>query len=179
MKALKSSVSPRKLLVLLCLLATGCRRRDVPTIWRSEVRSPDGAWIAMAHTEQDGGFGSAWIGTYIDLKRTNGTVNRGEPFNVLAFDCPGPARHAYVLDDANAGGTIDLHMRWATPSNLEVTYDGKATVNLQVARFAGVSISLGDMSLAPPTSRESGFLAKSCLPKQRGLWKPERGRSFR
>ncbi len=134
----------KSLLLLLPLLATGCR--DVPTIWRTELPSPDGAWVAVAHTEQDGGFGSAWIGTSVDLKRSDGTVRRGKPFTILEFDCPGPAAHAYVLDDANAGGTIHLHMAWLTPSTLEVTYDGTATVNLQVARFAGVNISLQDLS---------------------------------
>jgi hypothetical protein len=144
-KASKSYLHPQNLLMLLCLSVNGCHR-DVPTIWHSELKSPDGAWVAIAHTEQDGGFGSAYIGTSVDLERTNGTVNRGKPFNVLNFDCLGPAPHAYVLDNANAGGTIDLHMRWLTPSNLEVTYNGKATVNLQVARFAGVNVSLRDWS---------------------------------
>jgi hypothetical protein len=65
---------------------------------------------------------------------------------VLDFDCPGPAPHPYVLDSANAGGTIDLRMKWLDPSHLEVTYNGKAEVNLQVVKFAGVIISLRDLS---------------------------------
>jgi hypothetical protein len=126
--------------IALSIAVIGCR--DVPTIWRSELKSPDGAWVAIAHTEQDGGFGSAWIGTSVDLESTNGTVNRGKPFKVLDFDCPGPAAHAYVMDDANAGGTINLHMKWLDPSHLKVTYNGGATVNLQVVKLAGVIISL-------------------------------------
>jgi len=128
------------LLALCSISVTGCR--SVPTIWRQELKSPDGAWLAIAHTEQDGGFGSAFIGTSVDLKSTNRTVNRGKPFNVLFFDCPGPAPHAYVLDNANAGGTIGLRMKWPDSSHLEVTYDGTAQVDLQVVRFAGVNISL-------------------------------------
>lgn len=124
----------------LSMFLIGCR--DVPTIWRSELKSPDGAWVAVAHTEQDGGFGSAWIGTSVDLASTNGTVNRGKPFRVLDFDCPGPTAHAYVLDDANAGGTINLHMKWLDSSHLEVTYNGGATITLQVVKFGGVTISL-------------------------------------
>ena len=149
MKALTACRHPEKLLILLFLLATGCRR-DVPTIWRSELKSPDSAWMALAHTEQDGGFGSAWIGTRVDLKSMSGTVNRGDPFNVLDLDCPGLAAHAYVLDDANTGGTIDLHMRWRDSSHLDVTCDGKARVILQVAKFADVSISLRDLSAGTP-----------------------------
>ena len=128
----------------LCLSVSGCR--DVPTIWRAESQSPDGAWLAIAHTEQDGGFGSAMIMTSVDLKRIDGTVNSGKPTNILTFDCPGPAPHAYVLDDANAGGTIGLKMKWLTPSRLEVTYDGKADLIFQVARLAPVEISVRDFS---------------------------------
>jgi len=151
MKPFKVRSHPERLLILLCLLASGCSR-DVPTIWRYEIKSPDGAWMAIAHTEQDGGFGSAWIGTRVDLESTNGTVNRGKPFNILDFDCLGPAAHAYVFDNANAGGTIGLRMRWLTPSQLEVTYDGRAAINLQVARFAGINIFLRDTSQENPTS---------------------------
>jgi hypothetical protein len=132
------------MLLALCISVTGCR--NVPTIWRAEFKSPDGAWLAIAHTEQDGGFGSAYIGTSVDLEATTGTVNKGKPFKVLDFDCPGPAPHPYVLDSANAGGTIDLRMKWLDPSHLEVTYNGKASVNLQVVKFAGITISLRDLT---------------------------------
>ena len=44
------------------------------------------------------------------------------------------------------GGTIHLTMKWVTPRHLEVTYDGRAVVNLQVVRFADVDISLRDIS---------------------------------
>jgi hypothetical protein len=144
----RQHLRPEKLLVFLCVLLIGCPA----TIWRSELKSPDGAWLAVAHTEQDGGFGSAVIYTLVDLESTNGTVNRGKPFNIVVFDCPGPAHHAYVLENANAGGTIDLHMQWLSPSHLEVSYDGQAKVTLQVAQFAGISISLRDTSQEVPTA---------------------------
>jgi hypothetical protein len=137
-------------LLVVCAFASGCR--SVPTIWRAESRSPDGTWLATAHTEQDGGFGSASIMTSVDLKRVNGTVNSGKPTNVLSFDCPGPAGRAYILDNnANAGGTIDLKMKWLTRSHLEVTYDGKAQVVFQVVKFADAQISLRDTSSEPGT----------------------------
>jgi hypothetical protein len=132
-----------QVLLVLCVSMAGCR--SVPTIWKSELKSPDGAWLAIAHTEQDGGFGSAWIGTSVDLESTTGTVNKGKPFTVLAFDCQGPAPHAYVLDSA-----IDLHMKWLDPSHLEVTYNGKASVNLQVVKFAGIAISLRESTGGAP-----------------------------
>lgn len=142
-------LSRSSMLIVLCVITSSCRR-DIPTIWRSELKSPDGAWLAIAHTEQDGGFGSAYIGTFVDLESTDATVNNGKPFTILSFDCPGPAAHAYVLDPANAGGTIGLQMRWLDPSHLDVTYDGKANVILQVAKFSNVSISLRDLSKNTP-----------------------------
>ena len=153
MKTIGIRISLAFSVIALSFSISGCRGRDVPTIWKAELKSPDGAWVAIAHTEQDGGFGSAYIGTDVDLKSTNGSVNKGKPFNVLDFDCPGPAGHAYVLDDANAGGTIDLKMQWLDPSHLQVSYNGKATVNLQVAQFAGVSVSLQDLSTHKSTPK--------------------------
>ena len=38
------------LAVSLCALLSGCS--NVATIWSTEVRSPDGRWLAMALTEQ-------------------------------------------------------------------------------------------------------------------------------
>jgi hypothetical protein len=69
------------------------------------------------------------------------------PVMVLAFDCEGPARRAYVLDNkANAGGTINLTMKWVSPSHLDVTYNGHATLRFQVFKYAGVVISVRDLS---------------------------------
>ena len=129
--------------VIVCSLLSGC---SPPTIWRTELKSPDGAWLAIAHTEQNGGFGSASINTIVALKRIDGTINSGKPQNVIDFDCPGPAAHAYVMDQANAGGTIHLVITWLTPSHLQITYDGKANLIFQVARLANLDISVQDTS---------------------------------
>jgi hypothetical protein len=134
------------ILGIVISVIAGCSKRDIPTIWRSEVASPDGKWIAIAHTEQDGGFGSAWIGTRVDLRRVDGTVDSGKPVNILAFDCFGPAKHAYTLDPANAGGTIDLTLHWSDPTHLEATYNGRADLNFEVAKLAGIVISVTDLS---------------------------------
>ena len=40
-------------------------------------------------------------------------------------------------------------MKWVAPTHLEVTYDGHATVNLQVVRYGDVDISLRDLSKEP------------------------------
>ena len=130
---------------ILCILLSGC---SPPTIWRTELKSPDGAWLAIAHTEQNGGFGAASINTIVALKRLDGTINSGKPQEIIDFDCPGPAAHAYVMDEANAGGTIHLAMAWLAPSHLQITYDGKADLIFQVARLANIDISVRDTSKA-------------------------------
>jgi hypothetical protein len=74
---------------------------------------------------------------------------------VLAFDCPGPAPRPYVLDNANAGGTIDLTMKWVTPSHLQVTYDGHADLYFQAVRYAGINVSVQDLSSEPTNGKDS------------------------
>lgn len=102
--------------------------------------SPDGQYIAIASTVQNGGFGSASIDTVISLQQANIPKTRTI---VLAFDCNGPVPHPYTLDNvANAGGTIGLSMKWTTPSHLEVTYHGDPTVDFQAVRYQGIDISL-------------------------------------
>ena len=121
----------------VCVLVAGCH--DAPTIWKAEARSPDGYWLASAETVQNGGFGTAGIDTSVYLKRTNVS---DPPMQVLGFSCNGPAPRPYVLDDANAGGTINLSMNWVTPSHLEVTYNGGANLYFQVVKYGDIDISV-------------------------------------
>jgi hypothetical protein len=121
-------------------LLSGCRYD--PTVWRTELRSPDGAWIAIAHTDQYGGFGSAYVDAVVSLKRLDGTWNRGKPFDILVYPDGGPIRKTYVLSDANAGGGVNLKMIWLNANNLEIDYSGTINPGLQVARFGGVNITL-------------------------------------
>jgi hypothetical protein len=121
---------------------SGCREHHDPTVWREEFRSPDGAWVATAHTEQYGGFGSAFIGTEVDLVRPDKTYHKGQPFNVLALEPSGPLPATYQLSPANRGGGADLMVHWNGPRALELRYDGKTPVTVQVVRFGDVRISL-------------------------------------
>ncbi len=121
-----------------CIFEAGCGSAN--TIWREELRSPDGVWLASADAVQNGGFGSASIQTQVYLEKTNGSKPRKE---VLGFSCEGPAARPYTLDNvANKGGTIDLRMKWLSPSHLEVTYNGRATLNLQLTDYDGIEVSL-------------------------------------
>jgi len=129
----------------ICVLDVGCQKGH-ETIWTAEARSPDGQWLATAETVQNGGFGSGAIQTSVYLKRVN--VSRA-PTQVLGFSCPGPAPRPYVLDNnANAGGTIGLTMKWLTPTHVEVTYDGRGNLDFQVVKYGGVAISVRDLSEA-------------------------------
>jgi hypothetical protein len=120
------------------IFGAGCGSSN--TIWREDLRSPDGLWVASADAVQNGGFGSASIQTQVHLEKSNGSKPRKE---VLGFSCEGPAARPYVLDNiANKGGTIDLEMKWVSPSHLEVTYNGRASINLQVPNYDGVEVSL-------------------------------------
>jgi hypothetical protein len=125
------------------MLLTGCRNHPYdPVIWRTDLRSPDGAWLATAHTDQYGGFGSAYIDTVVTLKRLDGTINRGKPFDILEYPEGGPVRKAYTLSQENAGGGVNLEMRWLTLNHLEIDYSGYLNPDLQVVRFGGVEITL-------------------------------------
>jgi hypothetical protein len=129
------------IIIGVCFLPLGCQQ--APTIWVTEMRSPDGLWIASARTIQNGGFGSAHIDTIVYLKQSNASQ---PPTEVLAFSCPGPAPQPYVLDNANAGGTIDLTMKWVTPSQLAVTYDRHPDLYFQVVKYGSINISVQDLS---------------------------------
>lgn len=123
------------------LLASGCN--GPPTIWKAEFPSPNGLWIASVRTIQHGGFGTASIDTVVYLQQKGGAQ---PPTQILGFDCPGPAPRPYVLSDANAGGTIELRVKWLSPSHLYVTYDKHADLYFQVVRMAGVDISVRNLS---------------------------------
>ena len=115
------------------------------TVWKADVRSPDGSWIASASTTQIGGPGTDAIDTVVYLKPTKYS---NPPQEILAFSSEGPVPRPYVLDNkANAGGTIDLSMKWIAPSHLEVTYDGRrARLNFQVVKYLEIDISVRDLS---------------------------------
>jgi len=82
------------------------------------VLAPGGAWVATARTRQWGGFGSAWVETTVSLRKLNGTVNRGKPFDILSYPS-GMISKAYVLSNENAD--TDLQLAWSGPTHLRFT----------------------------------------------------------
>jgi uncharacterized protein YceK len=125
------------LAVSVCALLSGCS--NVATIWSTEVRSPDGLWLAKALTEQHSGPGNALLQTTVLLKHTKGPK---EPIEVLLF-----------TQDAKS---IDLKMNWLTPSHLEVTYKQPAVIDFQAIKCGGVDISVQDVSSGAVSSSRAG-----------------------
>jgi hypothetical protein len=73
--------------------------------------------------------------------------NANSSVEVLGFFCDGPVSRPFRLDNvANAGGTIDLKMKWTNSSHLDVTYDGHASLDFQVAKVHGIEISVQNLS---------------------------------
>ena len=135
--------------VIGCLLAIACVKKEDLIVWNSELKFPDGMWVASAETVQNGGFGSAHIDTSVYLKQA---VSQQPPVEVLGFSGDGPVPHPYVLDNvANRGGTINLTMKWTTPTHLHVTYEGHPDIQFQAVRMAGIEITLENLS--SPTER--------------------------
>jgi hypothetical protein len=124
----------------ICLSASSCAKRDDLVVWRTQVDSPGGVWVASADTVQNGGFGSGGIETTVYLKRRSDHL---PPVAVLGFSCAGPVPHPYVLDNvANRGGTINLKMRWSDPLHLDVVYGGDPSINLETIRLQDVTITV-------------------------------------
>lgn len=87
---------------------------------------------------------------------------------ILAFSCEGPAPHPYVLDDANAGGTIHLSVKWATPKRLEASYDGHAILYSPVDKVGDVDISVRDLSSQEAKSPDGNWLATASTERYSG-----------
>jgi hypothetical protein len=134
----------------ICLFGISCSN-DV-TVWRAEVPSPDDSLIASAQTDQGGGPGTAHLDTLVYLRQN---FSSARLVMVLAFDCEtSQVARPGVLDNvANAGGSIDLTMKWVTPRHLEVTYDKHPDLYFQAVKALGAEISVRDISdaAASPT----------------------------
>lgn len=127
------------IVICVCALASGCR--DYTIVWSAESRSPDGYWLATANEKRGGGFGNAFDDMSVYLKRANVSES---PIEVLEFS---------VASLASQSGTLNLTMKWETPSHLDVTYNGHAaTLDFQVVKCAGIDISTRDVSGEMPNT---------------------------
>jgi hypothetical protein len=133
----------------LCVLTLGCGNRDGLVVWRAQITSPDGLWLAKADTVQNGGFGSAQIHTTVFLAREN---PKAAPQEVLVVECDGPMPHPYALDNnANRGGCIGLTMAWPTSKHLHLTYETRqgTYVVFQAVKLWDVDITVEPVAGGP------------------------------
>jgi hypothetical protein len=121
-----------------CVLgSSSCTGED--TVWTAEALAPDGRWLATARTVETGGLGTGSIATHVELKWMRSSSH---PETILLF----------VHDKPPESRTIDISMKWITPSHLDVTYNGRASVQLQMVKYGDVDISLREL---PSTQQNS------------------------
>lgn len=118
----------------------GCRHDAYdPVVWKHKFRSPDGAWVATARTDQWGGFGSAWVQTTVSIQKVDGTVNHGKPYDIFSYPGGGKVPKTYVLSEDNADP--DLQIAWLTPKHLQITHAPGIDPTLEVTRLSNLDIS--------------------------------------
>jgi hypothetical protein len=115
-----------------CLMAFGCRK-GVETIWTGKAKSPDGQWVAKAQTDQRSGFGTDGATTAVYLQPSNGARSAVQ---VLSFS-----------QNQNAQTSlIDLKMNWTDGTHLKVSYKAHPNLDFQAVKYAGIDISVQDLS---------------------------------
>jgi hypothetical protein len=119
-------------IIVICGFVSGCRGSQ--TVWSAEARSPDGKMIATARAVANGGFGISGVpATFVDL---NWTAGSQAPKEILE-----------IGNESDSPSDMKVEMNWLGPNQLELRYNGKRqTVEFQAVNFAGVGISLRDLS---------------------------------
>ena len=95
--------------------------------------------MATAQTKQWGGFGTGWVETSVSIRKIDGTVNDGKPFDVFSYPGGGGIPKTYVLSDENLDP--DLQMVWLGPKHLQLAHRSAIDPDLEVIRFSDVDIS--------------------------------------
>jgi hypothetical protein len=118
------------------------------TIWSETSASPDGRWLAIAHTVQHSGPGANGVETIVEIKEPAPSLFRRIFLKTSTR----------VLSFMNDGASMGLKINWVTPSHLEVVFkDDPKMLYYQVARTSGLEISVRD--LADPLSFPSNSIA--------------------
>jgi hypothetical protein len=125
--------------VSACTLMASCG--EDPTIWSATSASPDGRWLAIAHTVQHSGPGANGVETIVEIKEPAPSLFRRIFLKTSTK----------VLSFMNDGASMGLKINWVTPSHLEVVFkDDPKMLYYQVVRTSGREISVRD--LADPSS---------------------------
>jgi hypothetical protein len=127
-----------KLILLLafgaCLLMSGCGSSE--TVWSAESRSPDGKVIAAARTA---------------VRNRGLSIISGADTNVYLKWAKGSRGDTSILELADAtDDPVDtrVEMNWLTPTHLELTFKGNQSIVFQAIQWAGIDISVRDLSEA-------------------------------
>lgn len=116
----------------LCLIFASCH--DGVTTWSTELKSPNGQWVADAQSRQWTGPGTAYDATTVYIRNASSSKH----IQVVAFS------HQYA--------TMNLKMKWLTPTHLQIEYgpSGRAgdrvDLDFQIARVSGIDISVEQLS---------------------------------
>jgi hypothetical protein len=118
-----------KCLLAVELLVLASCETNPEVIASTNVSSPDGEWIATAHTDQYSGPGNAGLYEIVSLRRTAGIRDTTQ---------------ILLLDVGERAPPFAIKMVWLTSTHLEIQYSEPATVDFQVVKNAGIDISLRD-----------------------------------
>ncbi|MES2392303.1 MAG: hypothetical protein V4555_11725 [Acidobacteriota bacterium] len=110
---------------LTILPLTSCES-STQTIWRAQSKSPDGAYIALAHTENTDGPGINGQYTEVELEQS---FKGARPLTILTLD-----------EGSNA--VKNLQMKWDDPSHLVVSYQGNPEVLFEAVKAFGLDVTV-------------------------------------
>src|SRR5580698_5158474 len=116
------------------IFASGCHSTE--TIWSAQAKSPDGKVVASAQA---------------DLRNKGLSIISGIDTNVYvnwAGDKRPPMLVLNLADGSDAPSDITVDMRWLAPTHLELTYKGNRSIGFQALKWAGIDISVRDLSNA-------------------------------
>lgn len=108
-------------------------RKGFDTIWKAETRSPDGQWFASAQTDQRSGLGTDGSVTSVYLRPVN---ESRPPVQILSSS---QNEHAQT-------SLIGLKMKWTDGTHLDVSYREHPNLDFQAVKYAGINISVQDLS---------------------------------
>lgn len=128
----------RTLLLFLVVVGTifgaACDRSE--NIWSAQAKSPDGKVIAVAQAV---------------LRNKGLSVVSGIDTNVYlnwAGDTRPPMLVLNFADGSDSPSDTAVDMTWLTPTHLQLTYKGNRIVGFQAVKWAGIDISVRDLTEA-------------------------------
>lgn len=105
-------------------------------VWKSELLSPDKKYVATSEVVQLGDFDTEDIEASVYLKAVENRDPKALDKDILKYiskavtlRSPGRVPHPYEIDEANHGGPMKVALKWLTPSQLEVSYQGHPQVH--------------------------------------------------